>query len=478
MAITHLKLPDIKSRLGVDFKKSEDVLGPLHLAKSPDNAPINYQIRIRETSPEPSTEIMLPVENARGDLDDLLKQLRISRSDLFWTHPRAGGTLRRRVVDVLLANLDEHEPLVQILVGPRQVGKTTAVEHLKKEWGANSHYASADSVVDEHGPWLEKQWQEALSQGEGTLLILDEIQKVENWTELVKALWDKTRKRGLRVVLLGSTSLNHCLTHSGRESLAGRFFPIYVPHWSYPETKEAFGSSIEEFSLFGGYPKAMEFANDREKWIEYIGGSIINPIIDVDIFLQGNFKKIENLRRAFRVLCQEANVEINYTKLLQEIQQSGNTDIVKRYLEGYYDSFLLSQISLIDDNGNEDSRGTSKIMINCPAVFTFGRSSFEGVKKDRVRFHQAVASELKRIPNNSFGYWQKSEDTGMTYFIRTTDNKVFGIYIDQDGSRWSATKSYDQFRRTFKGARIVTVNPDNYDDLLEGQRAFLETAAI
>ena len=479
MAITYLELPEVKAILGIEFKKNEDVLGPLYLAKgSLSDGKINYQIRVRETSPKPATEIMLSIPNAAENLDVLLKVLNISRKDLFWIHPRAGGTLRRYVVDILIANLEVPNPLIQILVGPRQVGKTTSVEHLIKEWGAETHYASADSVVDDYAPWLQKQWQVALQKGEGTLLVIDEIQKIDGWKEQVKLLWDKTKAHGLRVVLLGSTSFNHYVTPKGRESLAGRFNSIYVPHWSYSETHEAFGTSFEDFSLYGGYPKAMEFAANREKWAEYIGQSIINPIIDIDIYQQGKFSRVDNLRRAFKVFCSEVNTEINYTYFLKEIQQTGNTDMVKRYLEGYYDSFLLSPISLVDDNGALDSRVSPMLMTNCPAVYSFGRSSYKNISEDPIRFQQSVASELKKIPNQSFGHWLKNEDVGMDFFLRTNDNKTFGIFIENEKTIRSTTKSFDQFRKTFKDARIVSINADNFNALLEGNRAFLETAAI
>ena len=478
MAITKLSVPELRTKLGIKFTKSEDVLGPLFLAKNAENDSLKFQIRIRETSPAPSTEIMLPEGASSNDLDELLKRMTISRRELFWIHPRVGGTLRRHVVDMLISNLDESEPLVQILVGPRQVGKTTAVKHLINEWSAGFHYATADSVVDDFEPWLQRQWQKALLMGEGTLLVLDEIQKVENWREHIKALWDKTKNRGIKVVILGSTSLNHCLTDQKKESFAGRFFPIYVPHWSFPETKEAFGSTVDEFSLFGGYPKAMEYLSEQSKWFDYVGKSIINPIINVDIYQQGKFTNIDNLRRAFKVFCQHAFTEINYTSLLKEIQQSGNTDIVKKYLGGYYDSFLMSPVHLIDDNGNVDTRKQPNLMMNCSAVYTFGTNKIEGFSDDPVLFRQSIAGELKRIPNKSFGYWQKSEDVGMDLFIRTTDNNVFGVVIEGAKSKWSATKSYDSFRKTFKNGRIVTINPDNYSSFLEGQRAFLEVSAI
>lgn len=478
MAITYLKAEELVSKLNISFKHTSDMLGPLYIAESPEGSDIDYRIRIRETSPQPATEIMLLEDSATRDLKKLLKLLNLTKDELFWIHPRAGGTLRRSVVDALIANLEQDEPLIQLLVGPRQVGKTTAVEHLMREWDYGKYYASADSIVDDHGPWLESIWQGALNKGEGTLLIIDEIQKVENWVEKIKFLWDKTKKRGIRVVVLGSTSLTHFLTAAGSESLAGRFNTLYVPHWSSPETTEAFGTSFSQFSLYGGYPKAMELSQDTQKWSDYLGQSIINPIIDVDIFQQGNFKRIESLRRAFKIFSQESFQEINYKHLLKEIQQTGNIDIIKKYLEGYFDSFLFSPLSHIDDNGNEDSRINPILIANCPAIYTFGRNSFDNVSSDEVRFKHSVAHELKRVSHKSLGVWQKDDDVKMDFFVRTKDNNEFGVFLNTNRKSGSSTKTFEKFRRTFKKARIVSLDPENLKDFSKGPRAFLETLSI
>lgn len=476
MAITYLSKDEIGSRLNLKYSESQDVLGKVFLG-TPSNSE-KFKIRIYEASPKPSTEILLDPETANSDLDDILRGMGASRDELFWIHPRAGGKLRRHVVDVLKTNLRREGALIQIVVGPRQVGKTTAVEHLIKEWPSKAHYATVDAVVEEHGPWLEKQWQRALADGENTLLVLDEIQKVENWTELVKKLWDTTKSRRIKVVLLGSTSLNHCLTTPMPESLAGRFNTIYVPHWSYAETHEAFGSDIEKYTVYGGYPKAMEYSNDRSAWHEYVGRSIINPIIDVDIYQQGNFKDIKKLRRAFRVFCKELNTDVNLTQLLNQIQHTGNTEIIKRYLEYYSDAFLLTQLPSIDENGIPDSRRSPRLMANCPAVYTFGRSSEKSISEDAVRFEQTVASELARMPHTTFGYWQESEDVGLDYFIKTSDQQIFGIHVEGKQVSRSTTKSFDRFRAIFEGARIASISPDTLPHFLKGQRSFLEMTAL
>lgn len=478
MAITYLSADEIKSRLHVNFNKTTDMLGSLLITESQTGCDTAYQIRIRENSPQPATEIMLKEDSAVEGLNEVLKKLNLTRDKLFWIHPRAGGTLRRSVVDNLIANLEVPNPLIQIIVGPRQVGKTTSVEHLMREWEYQSIYASADSIVDEHGPWLENLWREALLKGEGTLLVIDEIQKIENWVEKIKELWDKTKKRGIRVVVLGSTSLSHFVSKSAKESLAGRFNSIYVPHWSFLETQEAFGVDYSHYSLFGGYPKAMELSNDKQKWSDYLGQSIINPIIDVDIYQQGNFKKIESLRRAFKVFSSESFHDVRYVQLLNEIQTTGNTDIIKKYLDGYYDSFLFSSLKLIDDKGNESLKTNHYFMANCPAIYSYGKNTFEDIANDNIRFKHSVAHELKRTAHLSLGVWQKSDDVKMDFYFKTFDDQVFGVFLDNENKKVSRTKSFDFFRKVFKKSRIVTLDPDKLKDFTKGPRAYLEIAGI
>jgi uncharacterized protein len=478
MAITTLGREEIAFKLGVSFESSSDVLGERHIAVNNNNDNVQFQIRIYEHSPKPSTEILLSPESAREDLDKLLSRLKLSRNELFWIHPRAGGTLRRRIVDSLHSNLDSENPLIQIVLGPRQVGKTTAVEHLVKEWKAGTHYCSADSVVTGHSSWLEEQWSTALQKGSNTLLAIDEIQKVPNWSEIVKFLWDKTKGRNLKVVILGSTGLSSLLANSKSESLAGRFDVTYVPQWSFAESREVFGIGPSEYALFGGYPKALELVGNLSKWQEYIGKSIIGPIIDVDIFQQGNFRDIQNLRKAFQVFCESVNEKINYRDCLRKIQSGGNVEIVKRYMQGYIDAFLMSPVYSVNDKGKQDTRKNPSLMLNCPAIYTFGRGSILDFQKDPIRFQQLVTSELFRVPNQSFGHWQNGSGEGIDLYIRTSDNQEFGVVIEGSKNVQEQSKGREAFRKKFKKARLATITQGNISSFISGQRAFLENSAI
>ena len=135
--------------------------------------------------------------------------------------------------------------------------------------------------------WLVRRWEEARIEAErserGFVLVFDEIQKIDGWSEAVKGLWDADRHHGrrLHVVLLGSAPL--IMQRGMTESLAGRYETIRLTHWSFVEMSEAFGVDLPGYVYFGGYPGAAAMAHDQERWREYITGSVIEPNIERDV---------------------------------------------------------------------------------------------------------------------------------------------------------------------------------------------------
>lgn len=186
----------------------------------------------------------------------------------------------RAFVALLEKRLTGQAPLIQVLVGPRQVGKTTGMRQLLARFPGNAHYANADDLLVTDRTWLLEQWQSALLLGDGTLLVVDEIQKVANWSEVLKSLWDMHPRR-LRVVVLGSGSLP---IQSGlTESMAGRFELTRVYHWTFAELERAFGYDLERYLLYGGYPGAVAFEGDYDRWYAYLKDAIVEAVIGRDI---------------------------------------------------------------------------------------------------------------------------------------------------------------------------------------------------
>ena len=183
---------------------------------------------------------------------------------------------KRKLVSQLIERLTEPRRFIQIVAGPRQTGKTTAVLQALKELNIQTHFVSADDPNLISSEWLRNEWEQAraLAKADETILIVDEIQKIKNWSSIVKLLWDEDNRlcSTLKVILTGSSSL--LLQKGLAESLMGRFEILYSSHWNYSECKEAFGYSLDDFLFFGGYPGAAALIKDEGRWARYMGTSI------------------------------------------------------------------------------------------------------------------------------------------------------------------------------------------------------------
>ncbi len=246
-----------------------------------------------------------------------------------------GSPYVRPQAQILAARLGEPRRFIQVVAGPRQVGKTTLVQEVTAESGLAVRYASADEPGLRGREWISQQWEAArLSAARGpSVLVLDEVQKVADWSEAVKARWDEdTRDRvPLQVVLLGSAPL--VIQRGLADSLTGRFEVIRLPHWSAAEMGHAFGWSVEQAIYFGGYPGAAPLIDDEVRWTRYIRDSIIEPMIARDVLLLTRVDKPALLRRLFELACRYSGQVLSFTKVLGQLQDAGNTITLSHYLE-------------------------------------------------------------------------------------------------------------------------------------------------
>jgi len=271
--------------------------------------------------------------------------------------------------------LHEHRKFIQVLMGPRQVGKTTLITQLLNKTKTANHFVSADAVPASNNTWLEQQWeaarlkmdQESPSQ---FLLIVDEIQKIDNWSETVKLLWDAdTRtKRNLKVILLGSSRL--LLQKGLTESLAGRFEVTYMGHWSYQEMKEAFGWNSNQFVWFGGYPGSADLILDEDRWKAYVQQSLIETSISKDILMLTRVDKPALMKRLFELGCLYSGQILSYTKMLGQLQDVGNTTTISHYLELLDTAGLLAGLEKYSANAIRKKSSSPKFQVHNTALIS------------------------------------------------------------------------------------------------------------
>lgn len=380
-------------------------------------------------------------------------------------------SFERPFVARLQVRMAEPAPLIQVLVGPRQVGKTTGLRQLLARWQGASHYANADDLLTADRSWLLAQWQAAARLGEGTLLVIDEIQKAPNWSETIKSLWDAAPHR-LRVVLLGSSSLR--LQHGLSESLAGRFELTRIYHWTFAELREAFGYDLDRYLRYGGYPGAVGFEADFDRWYAYLKDAIVEAVIGKDILQNRKVANPALFRQAFEILCRYPAQEISYTKLLGQLQDKGNTDLIKYYLELYGGAFLVYSLAKYSAKAWLTRTSSPKILPACPALHTMtaGPGALaDPAQRGRV-FELAVGAELLQLPGELF-YWR--EKNAEVDFVYRHQGRLYAIEVKS--GRTKTAKGIEAFVKHFPDASPVIVTPENFAALSVAPAEFLASVS-
>jgi uncharacterized protein len=376
-------------------------------------------------------------------------------------------TYERPFVAKLEKRLLAERPLIQVLVGPRQVGKTTGIRQLLARYSQNNHYANADDLLVADRTWLLEQWQKAQLLGDGTLLVIDEIQKIPNWSETLKLLWDRNSGT-LRVVVLGSSSLQ--IQIGLTESLAGRFEMTRIYHWTYAELKNAFGYDLERYLLYGGYPGFVHYEDEYDRWYAYLKDSIVEAVIGKDILLNRKVGNPALFRQAFEILCRYPAQEISYTKLLGQLQDKGNTDLIKYYIELYAGAFLIHPLEKYSAKGWLTRSSSPKILVSCPALYTMteGPGALDDPERRGRVFELAVGAQLLQLPGELY-YWR--EKNAEVDFVYRYQGKLYAIEVKS--GRRKSTKGLEAFMKHFADARPVIISTDNFQLFSENPQKFL-----
>ena len=376
-------------------------------------------------------------------------------------------TFERRFVARVEERFQGENPLIQVLIGPRQVGKTTGVRQFLQRSQKPYCYANADDVFVSDRNWLLEQWQKALALGDGALLVIDEIQKIPNWAESIKAHWDAEPGR-LKVLLLGSSALQ---LHGGlKESLAGRFELTRVHHWSFAELQEAFGYDLTRYLTYGGYPGAVQFENDPDRWYAYMKESIVEAVIGKDILQNRKVANPALFRQAFEILCHYPAQEISYTKLLGQLQERGNTDLVKYYIELYGGAFLIYSLQKYSEKAWLARSSSPKMLPACPALHTMAGGAISPTDPERRGrlFELAVGAELLQLPGELF-YWRESQ--AEVDFIYKYQGRLYAIEVKS--GRKKSSKGLGIFKEKFPHACCIIVTPENFTEFSKEPALFL-----
>jgi hypothetical protein len=374
----------------------------------------------------------------------------------------------RRIVAEVLAGTTRKKKLIHIITGPRQVGKTTASFQIADRWKGEVVIASADRPLPPGPEWVRGHWEKAerlaknldASSDAEVLLVLDEVQKVKGWSEVVKELWDdSSRKLRIQVIILGSSSL--LLQKGLSESLTGRFFLYQCPHWRYNEMKDAFGWDLDKWIYFGGYPGAAELIDKETDWSRYVTDSLIETVIAKDVLQLQTVAKPILLRHLFLLSCGCPAQILSYTKMLGQLQDVGNTTTLAHYLKLLETAFLVSGLELYK-RGKQKKRGSSpKLVIwNNALINAVTGSSFTKARDDFSWWgrlvENAVGSHLmNHLTGMPFGVYYWRDRHLEVDFVIETPKKVYAVEVKS--GKPDRNKGLEKFCKLYPDATPIMI---------------------
>lgn len=369
--------------------------------------------------------------------------------------------------------LREKSPFLQVVIGPRQVGKTTTMLKMLEENFENKFiYHSADQIFNATTSWLSEIWHE--SRQEKKILVIDEIQKIQNWSEVIKKLWDEDKRKSTfqGCVLLGSSSLD--IQRGLTESLTGRFVLHSVFHWNYEESEKAYGLNFEKYLKYGGYPGSYQLLDSGELgWKKYVKNSIILTVIEKDILQFNTVKKPALFKQAFEIIMSYPAQEISYTKLLGQLQDGGNVELIKYYLSLYEGAYLIKVLDKYSNKKVLTKSSSPKILPMSPCLYYLEiQSEYSEIERGRV-FEVIVGMQLVRTGEEIY-YWR--EGNYEVDYILKKGKSLFAVEVKS--GRKKSSLGLEKFCEKFPNAQKVIITTENYQKFELDPMSFLSWESV
>ena len=305
----------------------------------------------------------------------------------------------RAQLSVLKSRMAEPRRTIHVVMGPRQVGKSTMIDQFVEKATVPYSLFSADGVGKTNTAWISEKWHEVrtrmmLYNETEHILIIDEIQKIVGWSEIVKKEWDQdTReKRNLKVILLGSSRL---LIQKGlEESLEGRYEVLKMGYWEWEEMRDAFGFTMEQFIYFGGFPGLAPYINDEDRWRKMMEDSIISPILNHDILDIEEIRNPPLLRQVFELGSIYSAQEISLTKM-QGIVNSGTVPTISSYLRILDETMLIKPLQKYDNSAIKTKNSIPKLQAyNNAFRNSYCQHTFEEALMNKTEWGRQVESAV------------------------------------------------------------------------------------
>ena len=374
----------------------------------------------------------------------------------------------RKQYQTLMSRLTEPRRCIQVVEGPRQVGKSTMIKQVLNSISTPFLHFTTDNVPTGSNIFISDCWQTARAKMlvehlTELILVIDEVQRLHHWSDAVKKEWDADTFNdvNIKVVLLGSSRV--MLERGLADSLMGRFETIRMANWSFQEMQEAFGMTIDEYIYYGGYPGAIAYIQDTDRWRDYIRGAIIDATINNDVLMDSPISKPALLRQTFELTAAYSGQQISLTKMVGQLQDAGNTTTLAGYLDLLNQSGMLCGLQKFANNQVRRRASIPKYQVYNNALMSFYSDyDFDAARRDPKVWGRFYESAIGAYILNSayiYGmkvyYWRDGNDE--VDYVLMHNSKVVAVEVKSNGE--SDTTGLHRFAEEFHPHRSIIVGP-------------------
>lgn len=384
---------------------------------------------------------------------------------------------KRVEYQIIKNRLEEQRKFIQVVMGARQIGKSTVVKQVLKDISIPFQLFSADNVPATNSAWISNCWAAVRSLKENNgwncvILVIDEIQKIANWSEVVKKEWDEDTFHdcNIKVLLLGSSRV--LLEKGLSESLAGRFEEIRMSHWSYSEMRDCFGFSVDQYLYYGSYPGAATLVEEQDRFQQYIQSAIIEATINKDILMDTPISKPALLRQTFELGAAYSGNLLSLNKMLGSLQDAGNASTLAGYINLLEESGLLCGLQKYSIDTARRKASIPKLQVfNNALKMVYTPVTFEQALLDRKAwghiFESGIGAYLVSqgfVHRFEVFYWRERNDE--VDFVLRKKGSIIAIEVKSNAEK--KTGGLEKFRELFapRAAFIVGDGGISVEDFL------------
>lgn len=358
---------------------------------------------------------------------------------------------------------------VVIVVGPRQVGKTTLLRMLIDDTDRKVLVWNCDEPDVRRrlaGPTSTELGAETAN---ADLILIDEAQRVQNIGITLKLLVDNYPEK--QVVVTGSSAIE--LSNSINEPLTGRKYEYVMFPFSTEELIREFGATeerrmLERRLIYGSYPEVVNHPGEERETLT----DLVSSYLYKDIFSFQDVRKPEIIEQLLQAIALQVGSEVSFNELGRLLGLTSIT--VQRYIDLLEKSYVLFHLRSFSRNVRSELKKSRKIYFYDNGVRNALLGDYKplALRNDTGElWENYIISE--RMKHNAYtGFYGKS------YFWRTQQQQEVDYIEDYDGVlhayefKWSETKQprlTEAFSKNYPEHTFAVINPDNYQGFVRGE---------